>query len=73
MEGAVQKLTVAMQRLRDLCWSDIEETYMSDDGVLEFERLRTVIATTLARREVQEQAQQHQQEPIEHVVPMEDI
>jgi hypothetical protein len=51
MTDVVNKCTVAMQRFQELYIADLEDRYYNDSGVLEFDRLKLYVATTMARKE----------------------
>ncbi len=51
MNNAVEKVSLAMARFRELVATDLEERYTDDNGTAQFDALKTYVATELARAE----------------------
>ena len=57
LQSAISKLTVALSRFQELVTSDLEERYYSDDGVLDFDKLKTFVTKVLAKKEAVDEMQ----------------
>jgi hypothetical protein len=51
LKSAVDKCTLAMDRFRQMVEADVEQRFYNEEGSLNFDALKTFVATSLARKE----------------------